>query len=404
MTGTSTRYQQMDALRGLAILGIFLINIIGMGGSLHGEEYPPLLGWTTADQIAWWFQTLFVEGTMRGLLSLLFGASFVLYLQRLEANEALSPGDALTLYYRRAIWLVVFGLVHAYVLMWPGDILFIYGLAALGLCPMRDWPDRRLIGAGLIFILLLAFLMWVPQHAADSQPQALPDPAEHAARFESAWEQEREERLGGYVTNARKLAAVSVEWNLTPFVIWWVADAFAMMLIGAGLAGRGILQGLARPRTYVLLAVAGYGIGLPIRIWLAYEAQSLGFLTGPVAVSPGYQISRCAVALGHVGLFHLVWRRVVAHAGETRALEPLAAVGRLALTNYIGQTILGQFILFPGFALGLFGTLGWAGLLALAVAVWPLQLLLSTLYLRRYRTGPLEWLWRRLTRFPAIGP
>lgn len=401
MARTPTRYQGMDALRGLAILGIFLINIIGMGGSLHGEEYPPLLGWTAADQIAWWFQTLLIEGTMRGLLSLLFGASFVLYLHRLEADEDLAEEDAMALYYRRAFWLIVFGLFHAYVLMWPGDILFIYGLAALALYPMRDWPSRRLIGSGLVFIFMLAFLMWAPVHLAGNTPPGMPDAAEHISRFESAWVQERYERLGGYVENARKLARTAVEWNLTPFVVWWVADAFAMMLIGAGLAGRGILQGLASGRTYLLLALAGYGIGLPIRIWLAYQAQSAGFLTGPVGVTPGYQISRCAITLGHVGLFYLIWRWARFRASGLRALQPLEAVGRLALTNYIGQTILGQFILFPGFGLGLFGTLGWAGLLLLAVAVWPVQLALSTLYLRRYRTGPLEWLWRWLTRLPA---
>lgn len=398
MTGTPTRYHGMDALRGLAILGIFLINIIGMGGSLHGEEYPPLLGWTAADQFAWWFQTLFIEGTMRGLLSLLFGASFVLYLQRLEANEDLPEEDAMALYYRRAFWLIVFGLFHAYMLMWPGDILFIYGLAALGLYPMRDWPSRRLIGAGLIFIFVLAFLMWAPVHLSGNVPPGLPDAAEHAARFERAWVQERHERLGSYVENARKLANTAVEWNLTPFVIWWVADAFAMMLIGAGLAGRGVLQGLATRRTYLLLALVGYGVGLPIRLWLGYQAQAIGFLTGPVGVTPGYQISRCAITLGHVGLFFLLWQ-----GAAPRLLQPLAAVGRLALTNYIGQTLLGQFILFPGFGLGLFGKLSWAGLLLLAVAIWPLQLALSTLYLRHYRTGPLEWLWRWLTRLPGRG-
>src|SRR5690606_33172382 len=106
----------------------------------------------------------------------------------------------------------------------------------------------------------------------------------------------------------------------------------------------------------------------------------------------------------HLGLFHLAWRWAVARAGNARVFEPLAAVGKLALTNYIGQTLLGQFILFPGFALGLFGRLGWAGLLLLAVAVWPLQLALSTLYLRRWRTGPLEWLWRWLTRLPNRQP
>lgn len=394
MKRTSTRYQGMDALRGLAILGIFLINIIGMGGSLHGEEYPPLLGWSAADQAVWWFQTLFVEGTMRGLLSLLFGAGFVLYLRRLEADDGLTPEDAMVLHYRRAFWLIVFGLFHSYVLMWPGDILFIYGLAALGLYPMREWPSRRLAGAGLIFIAMLAFLMWAP-HLVSGPPPPLPDPAAHAERFAQAWGQERQQRLGGLAENARKLSAIAVEWNLTPFVIWWVADAFGMMLIGAGLAGRGILQGLADRRTYALMALAGYGVGLPIRLWLGHEAQALGFLTGPVGVAPGYQLSRCAISLGHVGLFYLALPHVARPLGDA-----LAAVGRLALTNYIGQTLLGQFVLFPGFALGLFGVFGWAGLFVLAVAAWPVQLFLSRLYLRHYRTGPLEWLWRWLARLP----
>lgn len=394
MASTPVRYQAMDALRGLAILGIFLINIVGMGGSLHAEEYPPLLGWTLADRIAWWFETLFVEGTMRGLLSLLFGASFVLYLHRLEADEDMPESDAMVLYYRRAFWLIVFGMVHAYVLMWPGDILFIYGLAALGLYPLREWDSRHLVGAGLVFIGTLAFLMWAPAglgHATGDLPSA----ADYAARFESAWVEERAGRLGGYIQNFRKLADVAVEWNLTPYVLWWVMDAFAMMLLGAGLAGYGVLQGLASTRTYLLMALAGYGIGLPVRLWLGWQAEQALFLSGPVGVTPAYQISRCAITLGHAGLFFLLWQ-----GAARRFLQPLAAVGRLALTNYIGQTLLGQFLLFPGFALGLFGRLNWAGLLLLAVAVWPLQIALSQLYLRRFRTGPLEWLWRWLTRLP----
>ncbi|MCH8685935.1 DUF418 domain-containing protein [Pedomonas mirosovicensis] len=400
MASTSKRFRSMDALRGLAILGIFLINIIGMGGSLRGEEYPPLLGWTGLDRLAWWVQSLFVEGTMRGLLSLLFGASFILFLNKLDADPDQPPLNTLIVYYRRAFWLVVFGLIHAYVLLWPGDILFIYGLAAFALYPLRDWPARRLIGTGLIFIFVLAALMGAASTFGEAPPpQTL---QAHAARFQAALTAERQARLGGYLDNARYLIPLATEWNLTPLVIWWVADALAMMLIGAGLAKRNILQGRARWQTYALMAVVGYGIGLSLRVWLSQQVTAAGFVMGPVAITPAYQISRCATTIGHVGLFLLVWTQAARHPDGTRRFEPLVWVGRMALTNYIGQTIIGQFLLFSGFGLGLFGRYGWAGLTVLAIAIWPVQMTLSGLYLHYFRTGPLEWAWRWLTRVPWV--
>ncbi|MGK2286732.1 DUF418 domain-containing protein [Pedomonas sp. V897] len=402
MAGTAKRYQGMDALRGLAILGIFLVNIIGMGGSLRGEEYPPLLGWTVFDRLAWWLQSLFVEGTMRGLLSLLFGASFVLYLQRLEDDPDLTAGEIALLYYRRAFWLAVFGLVHAYMLLWPGDILFIYGLAACALYPMRDWPPRHLIGTGLIFIFMLAAFMSAAFLLGDAQPTLTA--GDQADRFRAFLAEERQARLGSYMDNARYLVPLATEWNLTPLVIWWVADALGMMFIGAGLARMQVLQGRASQRTYLLLALAGYGIGVPLRIWLSHQAMASHFLAGPAALSPGYQIGRCAVTLGHVGLFYLIWTRVARHPDGARRFEPLAWVGRMALTNYIGQTVIGQFLLFSGFGFGLFASLGWAGLLLLALALWPVQMTLSGLYLHYRRTGPLEWLWRWLARTPWVRP
>lgn len=398
MAGTSARYGSMDALRGLAILGILLVNVAGMGGSLKADERPPALGWSQIDQAVWWAQTIFVEGTMRGLLSLLFGAGFILLLHRLERE--ISGWQAMLIYYRRAVWLILFGIAHAYILLWPGDILLIYGLAALALYPMREWPVRRLIGAGLILTLAISAMMWGANLVGDSPFAQNVDYSAHAAQLKAFQAAERTARLGSYAENARFMSAIATQWTMTPMVLWWVADAFALMLIGAGLARWGVLQGRAPVRVYAVLMIGGYAIGLPLKAYLAEAAWSAGFMRDLVSTAGGYQISRVATTLGHAGAFLLLWTWASRRSRDGLAFRPLIWIGRLALTNYIGQTIIGQFILFSGFGFGLFGKFGWAGLALIAVCIWIVQIIFSGLYLRYFRIGPLELLWRQLSLSP----
>jgi uncharacterized protein len=154
---------------------------------------------------------------------------------------------------------------------------------------------------------------------------------------------------------------------------------------------------------YLVLVIGGYGLGLPLRAWQASFdwREALGGWTpapweiwAPAAIS---QTSRVLTVLGHLGLFHLFWR------AAPILFAPLRAMGQMALTGYLGQSVLGALI-FAGFGLGWWGRFGWVGLWSVAAAILAAEAVFCLLWLRRFRMGPLEWVWRWLTygRAPVI--
>jgi uncharacterized protein len=165
---TTTRIDALDVVRGVAVLGILLMNIRYMGAPFAGQSYPPMLGWTTADQVVWWIKWVCAEGTMRGLLSLLFGAGFVM--MTVGKGDGARVADV---YYRRNIWLVIFGIIHGYLLLWPGDILLLYGTAGLFLFPWRHWHARSLAVAGAcvigVLVSISAFQYWTARRPPGEQ-------------------------------------------------------------------------------------------------------------------------------------------------------------------------------------------------------------------------------------------
>ena len=161
---TRLRFDALDVVRGIAVLGILLMNIEEMGTPKAAWAYPPLISWTGADQTVWWLRDVLAKGTMRGLLSLLFGAGFILMTTRAGRDD----GKVADAYHRRNIWLVLFGLVHGYLILWPGDILLIYGAVGLFLFPWRHWPPQRLLKAGLVVVIAMTLLS-----ASQSEPRAV---------------------------------------------------------------------------------------------------------------------------------------------------------------------------------------------------------------------------------------
>ncbi|WP_241214697.1 DUF418 domain-containing protein [Sphingomonas sp. S-NIH.Pt15_0812] len=410
------RIAALDILRGLAILGILFMNMPEMAGSIWaGWTDPRHYGWSPADQWVWWLRELFAEGTARCLLELLFGAGMVILTDRIaaRAGEVAMIGR----YAWRQVVLFAFGLVHMFVLLWPGDILHTYAVAALLGLFFRTRSPQALLALGLV-MTVFDFAGGVASYQAARQQQAvMASVAMHRAAGQPLTSVER----AGLVTERDRLAelarrkardegriALEDRMRSSGFTDWvrsaWstgivllrdgeldsVWEALSTMLIGAALYRWGVLQGERSSRLYAALAVAGYGLGISLRVMNA--AATLRFDGAPTMGWATYEVGRLAVTMGHVGLVLLVLGTSLGR----RLLRPFAAAGRTALTLYVAQTLICLWLLYPPFALGLYGRQDWVAMMLTALAVDAVLLVAANIWVRHYRIAPVEWAWRSL--------
>lgn len=379
----AARIASVDALRGIALCGILFINIFQMGGpfAMSRPLSAPSLG--DADWQVWTIAELFVAGTMRGLFSLLFGVSLLISIG--DDGSA----DRSARYLRRMIVLFLFGIVDCTLLLWPGDILITYALAgfvALVLYPLRS--SRLLAAAGVMLIVVTAWSAY-DAHGLTSEMTVYSD-AQLAA--------EAAARLSDYGRNFEYLSRLS--WTLTvgSLSYRWIGDALIMMLVGMVLHRKGLLGDEASSAVLARMLWIGYGAGLALR--LVHVLLVLDSGGGPTVVSTLVeQPGRVAMTLGHFALFQLLWRRFRAPLAKAM----FAGMGRMALTLYLGQSLLAAAI-FSGFGLGLWNQLSWPELWLVALAILVIEAVFAALWFRAFRFGPAEWLWRWGTygRRPAI--
>jgi len=409
------RIGMLDSMRGIAVLGILLMNITGFGLP-YAYDNPTVWGGNSAIDLAVWrIMALFFEGTMRGLFTLLFGASALLFLQRHGARAGeLRPAD---LYFRRTLWLIVFGLVNGYVLLWSGDVLFYYGIAGLALYVFRNLSPRRLLILAVIFIALqtsISVSEWIDFHETQTLAQAaserlsaghpLVDGDQEAidayAAVQAEFRPERE-NLEAYVANVRGSYASAFTvlrgdtWFMQTvfFFRHGIVECFGMMLLGMALLKSGVLTGARPTRVYLAMIVVGYTIGLCVNVAEMRELESGGF--SPEAMMNAlltYDLGRIPMTLGHLGLIAIMCRT----PWLTNASRVLAAVGQMALTNYLTQSLL-CLLIFTGAGLAWYGQLARHELYYVVAVIWMLQLIWSPLWLRHFRYGPAEWVWRSLT-------
>ncbi|MEM7220819.1 MAG: DUF418 domain-containing protein [Pseudomonadota bacterium] len=407
------RIEALDVLRGFALLGILLMNIVGMGMA-SGAYFSPLL--TTpppgvADLVTWHVMEGFVEGAMRGLFSMLFGAGVVLFTTGARGKSA-------RLHYRRTFWLLVFGLIDGFVLLWSGDILVNYAVAGALLYLVRDAKARSLlIGAGALFLVIAL------QHGAASWGLGMSRAAgAEVAAIEAAGGEATAEQLelaaawpdfvADFGSTPEQIAAELAQrrgdvgsvygWYaeefigtllfVLPFVMLW--DALAMMLVGMALFKLGVLNASRSDGFYWRMLLVGFGVGGAVNAyegWHAFQNDYALQASFPF-LQFTYDIGRFGMALGYLALVMLICRARAWPGLRAR----LAAVGRLALTNYLVHSLLAMFI-FTGVGLALVGELARWQLYPIVLAIWALQLWLSPAWLARYSMGPIEALWRRLT-------
>lgn len=410
------RIDVLDILRGLAILGIFFMNIPFMGTEVAKLfRDPRLIGWGPVDQASWWGIQVVLEGTQRGLLEMLFGAGLMVF-----ARAAMTPDGPVAvadLYLRRNLWLLAFGVFDIFILLWAGDILHIYALAALLLFPFRRVSPKWLIVLGMGFALYTAGTgAWryversqlVEQaHAAErkiaahqpvsaAEKKALEDWRKKVERLRTGGEEIKgiqAMEAQGHAGSLWAYAAMQIGFYqnfLWPEILKSVAEAFCMMLIGIALWKWGVIQGQRSARFYLLLMLACYVPGLVLRVVASFEY--LSNVPGPKVMWMTQEFARMAVSVGHVALINLAVK-----GGAGRAiLAPFKAAGRMAFSLYFMQQIIGIYILYAPWGPGLWGRQGWADLAGTVLIVIGAQLLFANLWLRFFVTGPLEWLWRSL--------
>lgn len=418
--GQSHRIKIIDSVRGIALLGILLMNIPFFSNPYHYANLNVLNEYSGRNYYTWWVVNGLFEGTMRALFTMLFGAGCLLLLNRLEKKGP--DVKAADIYYRRLIWLFLFGLLNAFVFLWPGDILYTYAICGLFLFPFRKLAARYLLYFGIAFFVFATakgtYHLYQAKQARVKGEYALAlekkktKLTEEQTEAKEAWTG-RQERMKvenmqkeaqkeikkiagqGYFGNMAHLSTVSAKLESTKFYHNFFFDAMMLLFVGMALFKWGVLTGEQSKRFYWTLLAAGYLVGLPLSYYEHLSLVAVRFdstlLFDRFYVEP-YQLRRTALALGHLGVIMLLYKSGV----FKWLLNALANVGQMAFTNYLMQSLICVTI-FYGFGFGLFGKLQRYETYYVVFAMWTFQVAFSAVWLRYFQFGPFEWVWRSLT-------
>lgn len=410
------RIHSIDVMRGFALLGILLINITGFGLPFAAMHNPSAAGGDSGLNLGVWVATeVFANGAMFATFSMLFGAGVILFTtgKSSTTESGLTVAD---LYYRRSILLILFGVIHTYVMLMRGDILYSYGMVALFLFPARMMKPRTLLIAGLSIILWRGVLtlsdvnetvdLHAQAHNALAELANGGQIAEAQQQAIDAWNEIASEKTAdpeaiandirihneSYVTQFTEYAPESAHTQSVYFYETYFWNVLSMMLIGMGLFRLGVFSAQRSLGFYLSLMIIGYGIGGAVRGWVL--ANYLADMSDPLFLILRGNIydTRLLIALGHIGLVMSVCKM----GWMQWLVRRFAAAGRMALTNYFMQTVICM-TFFSGLGFGKFGALERYELYYVVLGVWIVQLALSPLWLKHFRFGPAEWLWRSLT-------
>ena len=407
------RIESLDVLRGFALLGILLLNILGFGlvsaAFLDPGIYLSPVG--GIDYTVWAFVELSSEGAMRTLFSILFGAGVVLFVTGSTAKSG-------WLHYRRNFWLLVFGLINIYIFLWPGDILVTYALSSFVLWFIRNWKARNLLILATFLILVgslqnfaLKSSLEIARDAAEEMKISITkseEVSEETAAWAQAWieyendYQAEKENIPDEIKDRTSSYASAYEYNLEaanetiyfiiPFFLF--LDALMMMVVGMALFKLNILDGGREIRFYIKMMCIGFLTGLFINAYevLLITNSNMDIIETNPYLRFTYHFGRLFIALGYLGLIIVLIKLRKFSSLKFR----LACVGRMALTNYLMHSVIALFI-FSGAGLGLLGKFSWSQLYLVVASIWVLQLYISPLWLKYFYFGPIEWLWRLLT-------
>jgi len=387
-TQPAERISEIDIVRGLALFGILMVNMSFFKYPIFFERYPSQYP-AGIEQISAWFIQLFFTGNFYAVFSFLFGLGFFIFMERTVAKGL----ELVPLYRRRLFALLVFGFIHLF-FIWSGDILFIYAVVGFILLRFRDKPVEAirkwiigLFAAALVLHGLLGLLNAAGEVMAGDKYAVI-----IAEMIDQAFIKYRE---AGFT----ELVAFRLV-NEVPYVIFslvvWIPAVLGFFLCGLYAGRLGIFKDIAA-HELLLKKIRNTGLPLGALFLFLYFLIEAGILPLTVVLRiPLLGILNYAASLflfpAYVSLFVLASRGGLFR----RLLAPTAAAGRMALTNYLAQTLI-CILLFYGFGLGLYGEVSIAGGIIITVAIYLGQVLWSNLWLMKFRYGPMEWLWRFLT-------
>ena len=417
----SERLAALDVLRGFALLGVCVVNMQFFAMPfIDAIEDPSLAQASTASQLIWALIRIVFEWKSISLFSLLFGMGLVLQMNRAEG----AGNDFRMIYLRRLGVLFAIGAVHV-LFFWYGDILLLYAALGLGLLLCRNLRPRTLLVAAAACIAVGAILMTltvaggifaeqffedeeIADNAADPAAGETEEPAEadpppkgvaaivaaSGDPYDPRWKAgEIAAYRHGPFLDALAFRVLTYVYGVIAAVIGYGWRVFGLFLAGAALLKLGFFSAEKR-HWQRALAVTGFAVGLPMEVASAGITHALDYEAswGSLGAHVLHETGSLLLCLGYAGSIALLT--------QSRSLawlwHALACVGRLALSNYLLQTLIATFVMY-WWGLGLFGQVSRSRQLLLAAGVYATLSLASVLWLRGFRIGPAEWLWRSLT-------
>ncbi len=382
------RIHSLDLLRGFAVLGILIMNITSFSQVSMAYMNPTIgAGLDGYNKYFHAFNYIFADTRFMSIFSILFGAGVVLFTQRIEAKGKKAFG----LHYKRLFWLLLFGLIHAY-LIWHGDILVAYAICGGLVFFFRKSSVRKLLIFSIIFFLVPIGFNALTYYSMPA------DQLEKTFSFFNPSTQEiakqTEAMLGsiGAQIPLRMKEAIGLQTLVFMIEIFW--RTMSMMLLGMLLYKKGILSAEKSNAYYLKMMTIGFVVGLIVSGFGLYQAYALEWNGAYVMnVGANYKfVSGVSMALAYIGMLMWFYKKGILKPLQSR----LQSAGRMAFTNYIGMSVICGLI-FYGHGLGLFGSLDRLQQFLVVIAIWVVMLVVSPLVLKTYRFGPLEWFWRKLT-------
>jgi uncharacterized protein len=416
----SERVQIIDALRGIALLGILLMNIPYFSlPFLTANDLRVRNEYSGINYYTWWTVSGFFEGTMRAMFSMLFGAGSILLVTRLEKKHTGAyPAD---IYYRRLIWLLIFGLINAFIFLWVGDILYSYAICGLFLFPFRKMAPKYLFLIGIALMLMMnlknTLMLYEGKSnrekgeyavALEKKKQKLTteqkgDKEKYEARVErlkpEAMKKEAAKETAefrkGYFSLMAHLKPINVEIQSSVFYNNYFYDVLAFFFFGMALFKLGVLTGQRSTPFYLIMSVIGYAVGLTLSYLILRASVDVKFDKSYLAdrlLFDFYDEKRLFLSLGHVGLIMVVYKLKIMNW----LFGMLSSVGQMAFSNYLMQSIICTLI-YNGYGLRWFDAMERYQIYFVVAGIWIFQIIFSNIWLKYYRFGPFEWLWRSLT-------
>ena len=387
----SQRIISLDVLRGFAVLGILIMNIQSFSMIDAAYINPDAFGDLTGlNKWVWILSHTFADQKFMTIFSILFGAGMVLFTNRVT-EKSYSPAK---LHYRRSLWLLIIGMMHAY-LLWYGDILVIYALCALFAYLFRNLSPKKLLIIGIAFISVASILslmsglsmqFWPPESIENTLKGWKPGAEivqNQIQAYQGGWLEQMSKRIP---------SALTTQTFLFFFLFGWRAGG--LMLIGMAFYKWGILKAERSKKFYLYSIGIGFGIGLLIVIYGVVRNFTAGWILGySMFIGSQYNYwGSLLIAFAYIGLVMLF---CLSQIGE-KIKNLFATVGRMAFTNYLLQTIICTTI-FYGHGFGLYGKVERSMQILIVLCVSIFQLIISPIWLRFFKFGPFEWLWRSLT-------